>query len=261
MTSVPVGKSRRWQTDRMQFLDSPEMINATVRVLKGGLPGTNKEYDAQKASDDLIRMLFAELGDQSGAHVETALVTLGALAGFSVQMSLREAVVKPGKLREDEVFVTAHTEEGETFYLGDLPNEGLFGGQPGVISIFGLVAGGAQSAGAKEPPDAEEIATYVTGTIGTDKFGVPRVPAEHMPHTPAIDLLNNFWNPIRNYLVISVQVPLHWPMVLALCAQKVIIMTKDALDPALASKLVMETAVAMAKIDPAKVHFAYFQAY
>src|SRR5919206_3476401 len=101
--------ARTWHTDQVKILDSPDLINSTVRVLKGALPGTNKTYDAQKVSDDLVQMLLAELKHQNGVHAETLLVTLGALAGFSVQMSLRETLVKPGKVPEDKAFVIAKT--------------------------------------------------------------------------------------------------------------------------------------------------------
>ena len=253
--------ARIWRTDQVKLLDSPELINSTVRVLNGALPGTGKPYDAQKVSDELVQMLFAELKDQHGIHAETVLATLGALAGFSVQMALRETLVKPGKMPEDKVFVIAKTKTGESFYLGDTVNEGLFGGKPGVYSVFALVGGGAQKAGAKELPDIKDIAGYVVSTLGSDKFGIPRVAAEHMPHAPPIELLDKFWNPVRNLMVLNVQAPLQWPLVLGLAAQKVIVMSKDSLDPAIAGKLVMETAVAMAKVDPAKVHCAYLQTY
>lgn len=250
---------RSWHTDRVKLLDSPEMMASTARVLNGTLPGTNKPYDAQKVADDLVQIIFAELQDQSGVHAETALTALGALAGFSVQMGLRETLVKPGKAPEDKVFVIAKTKDGETFYLGDLANEGLFGGKPGVYSVYALVGGGAQKAGAKELPDVREIAGYVASTLGSDKFGIPRIAADHMPHARPIELLDKFWNPVRNYMVLNVQAPLQWPLVLALASQKVIVMGKDTLDPALGAKLVMETATAMAKIDPTRIHNAYFQ--
>lgn len=250
-----------WHTDRLTFLDSPDLINSTARALNGALPGTNKQYDAQKVSDDLVEMLVAELKDQHGIHAETLLATLGALAGFSVQMSLRETLVKPGKVPEDKVFVIAKTTAGESFYLGDLSNEGLFGGKPGVYSVYALVGGGAQKAGAKQLPDIKDIAGYVSSTLGSDKFGIPRVLAEHMPHARTIELLQKFWNPVRNFMVLNVQAPLHWPLVLALAAQKVIVTSKDSLAPALAATLVMETATAMAKIDPTRIRYAYFQTY
>src|SRR5436189_6433098 len=99
--------SRTWQTERMTLLDNRELINEMVRVVNGGIPGTNKEYDAHKVATDLIEMLFAELRDSSGVHVETVLTTLGALAGFAGQMAIREGLIKTGKMPEDKAFAIA----------------------------------------------------------------------------------------------------------------------------------------------------------
>jgi hypothetical protein len=250
-----------WQTDRAKLLDSPEFINATIQALNGAVPGTGKPYDARKVSGELLQMLFAELNDQHGVHAETALATLGALAGFAVQMALREGLVKPGKAPEDKVFVVTRTKTGESFYFGDLVIEGLFGGKPEIVYfVYSLVGSGAQQAGAKQPPDIKDIVRYVFSTFGSDKFGIPRVPAEHMPRTRPIALLDRFWNPTRNFMVPNVQSPSQWPLVLGLAAQRVILLAKDSIDPALACRLVMETATAMATIDPARIRYAYFEA-
>ena len=82
-----------------------------------------------------------------------------------------------------------------------------------------------------------------------------------MPRNPPTELLDKFWSPVRNFLVVNVQSPTQWPLVIAHAAQKVIVMAKGTIDPALAAKIIMETAVPMAKVDPARIHFAYFQSY
>jgi hypothetical protein len=253
--------SRTWQTDRMTLLDNRELINATVRAVNGGIPGTNKEYDANKVSSELMEMVFAELKDSSGVHVETALATLGALAGFSAQMAIREALIKTGKIAEDKAFVVARTKSGETYYFGDLLSEILFSNKPGIVSISGMVGGAAHQSGAKALPDIGDIVRHVAGTVGSDAFGVPRLPSHHMPIIPPIELLDRFWNPVRNFLVVNVHSPTQWPLVIAFAAQKVIVMAKDTLDPATATKIVMETTIPLASVDPAKIHFAYFQSY
>ena len=253
--------SRAWQTERMTLLDNREFINATVRAVSGGIPGTNKQYDANKVSSELIEMLFAELRDSSGVDLQTALTTLGALAGFSAQMAIRENLIKTGKMPEEKAFVVAKTNSGETYYFGDLLNEILFSNKPDIVSISGMVGGAAQQSGAKTLPDIGDIARHVAGTVGGDAFGVPRLPPHHMPRNPPIELLDRFWNPMRNFLVVNVHSPTQWPLVIALAAQKVIVMAKDTLDPALAAQIVMESIIPLASVDPAKIHFAYFQTY
>src|SRR5215469_2736701 len=52
---------RTWQTHTARFLEDPSLINSTVRVLNGAIPGTNKQYDSHKVADELIQMLSAEL--------------------------------------------------------------------------------------------------------------------------------------------------------------------------------------------------------
>jgi hypothetical protein len=252
---------RTWQTEKLTFLDHTQFINSTAELLDGAVPGTNKTYDSHKVSAELIDMLFAELRDSAGVHVETALVVLGALAGFSAQMAIREGLVKAGKMAEDKAFMIVKPKNGETYYLGALLNEVLFLSKPGSLSIYAIVAGAAQQCGAAELPDMNDIAGHVIRTVGTDAFGIPRIPAGHLPKQSPLELLNKFWNPMRNFLVVSVQAPGHWPLVLALAAQKVIISAKGVIAPALAAKMVMETAMPMANIDPAKVHFASFQPY
>jgi hypothetical protein len=253
--------SRIWQTDKMTLLDNREFINATVRAVNGGIPGTNKQYDANKVASDLIEMLFAELEDTSGIHVETALTALGALAGFSGQMAIRETLIKTGKVPEDKAFVVVKTKSGETYYLGDLLNEILFANKPGTFSVCGMVGGAAQQTGANALPDVGDIARHVAGTVGGDAYGVPRLPSHHMPRSPPIELLDKFWNPVRNFLVVSVHSPTQWPLVIALATQNVIVMAKDAIDPALAAQIFMEAIIPLARVDPAKIHFANFQLY
>jgi hypothetical protein len=245
----------------MTLLDNPELINATVRAVNGRIPGTNKEYDANKVSSEIVEMLFAELSDASGVHLETVLTTQGALAGFAGQMAIRETLIKPGKIPEDKAFLIATTNFGETYYFGDLLNEILFSNKPGIVSVSGMIGGAAQQSGAKTLPDIRDIVRHVAGTVGGGGFGIPRLPSHLMPRIPPIELLDRFWNPMRNFLVVNVHSPTQWPLVMALAAQKVIVMAKDTLDPALAAQIVMEAMIPWASINPAKIHFAYFQSY
>jgi hypothetical protein len=253
--------STTWQTDRMTLLDNRELINAMVRAVNGGVPGTNKEYDANKVASELVEMLFGELRDSSGVHIETVLATLGALAGFAGQMAIREALIKTGQLPPEKAFVVARASSGETYYFGEMLSDILYSNKPGIVSLSGMVGGAAQQAGARTLPNIADIARHVAGTVAAGGFGIPRLPSHHMPRIAPLELLDRFWNPIRNFLVVNVHSPPQWPLVIGLAAQKVIIMAKDQLDPALATQIVMEAAIPLASVDPAKVHYAYFQSY
>ena len=75
-----------------------------------------------------------------------------------------------------------------------------------------------------------------------------------MPKALPIDLLNRFWNPMRNLLAVSVKAPSHWSLTLGLAAQKVIIKAKDTIDPGLAAQIVMAArTVEVAALPPSPV--------
>ncbi len=248
-----------WKTDRAKFLVSAEFVANTQRLINGGIAGTGKQFDAEKVANGLVDLIFGEITESNqGIHIETALTALGALAGFSAQMAIREFFIKAGKISEEQAFQIAKTNDGQTFYVDDWLNEPLVATQKGAVSIWGFVAGAAEHLGAKTLPDPNEIFRHVVSSIGGEGFGVPRLPAKNMPHASPIELLNRFWNPIRNYLVVNVDNPGAWPLTIGLASQKAMVRAKAVIDPALAARIVMEAAVPMSKIDPARISHAYF---
>jgi hypothetical protein len=57
---------------------------------------------------------------------------------------------------------------------------------------------------------------------------------------------------------VSVENPSAWPLTIGLAGQFAIRRAKTIIDPALAAKIIMEAAVPMSKIDPARIPHAYF---
>ncbi len=78
----------------------------------------------------------------------------------------------------------------------------------------------------------------------------------HQPLLPAESL--GYWSSTRNLQILYRVEPIHWGWTYALAAQKLIIQSKDILDPALGAKIVMEAAVPMSKLNPERVENAYF---
>ena len=66
---------------------------------------------------------------------------VGALAGFAAQMAIREDFIKSGKIAADKAFNVVATQDGSTYYFGDLLNEGLVATRQGNYSVGTLVAG------------------------------------------------------------------------------------------------------------------------
>ncbi len=250
---------RPWRTEKLKSFDNDEFFTAAVQGQHGRVPGTGEITDNDKIADELIQLVTDEIRTDQGVHVETALAILGAVAGFSAQMGIREALIKTSQASEAEIFTIVGTESHGDFFFGDALDELLFAPQPGNPSIWHIVAGAVEHAGFQSLPDMVDLSEHCARTLGTKVFGVPRLEGLHMPAKRPIELLDQYWNPVRNYLVGEVGAPLEWPVTLALTAQKIIVLAIEIIDPILAARIVMEAAIPMAKVHPDSIHRAYFE--
>lgn len=229
------------------------------------------------AVSNLIAYLIADLKGPRGVHAETLMTMVGALAGFSAQHAIWETVVKTGKLPEHGgtdlhggAFVIADTETSEKYYFGDLLNSYLvpensklaaFG--PGPHTLWGFVTSALMTCG-RQPISADEIGEIfrnAAATIGTAQFGEPRLPKEHRPAMTPRSALNRAW-PRARLILASGEAPMvdgktlwpgHWPAAIGLVAQKLVLQTKDVLDPAMSMRILFEAAIPMSKVDPRTV--------
>lgn len=219
---------------------------------------------ANLAIGSLRDSLLMWLKSERGVHAETLMVATGALAGFAAQNAAWTQVRKPGAVIPDGGLVVAEA-GGEKFYLGDLVNAPLvaegFGGEH---ALWSLIAGAAVEAGVpmSELPDVREMFGHVVGTIGAPGFGIPRAPAEHPPHLTPRKALDAFWPHVKFILSRTDApgpasgngvAPEHWPIVIGLVARHFLLMAKDTLDPRISLRLIMESAIAMSKVDPTTV--------
>jgi hypothetical protein len=153
VTSSANGTTRTWQTPRGQFLDHLDVQTKAQQLVEGGIAGTGKTHDSTAVARGVVEV-----------------ATLGALAGFAVQMGIREELVKSGKIAVEKAFVTVTAKDGSLYYFGDLINEGLVASRQGQVSVWGLVAGAAQNLGAKALPDIRDTFAHVSHTVGGQQF-------------------------------------------------------------------------------------------
>lgn len=243
-----------WKTDKAKVLDNKNMTDALIKLKNK--PNQNVQPKApHDVANEITRLIIAELSSSDGVHIETALVALGASAGFSCQIAIREAFVKPGKITLDKAFVVVATRSGEKFYMGSLLNECIVTNKKSQNSVWGFVGGAVQSL-EKPLPNIEEIFERTSATLGGVDFAKIDVIEKHLPHNSSEELLWKYWNVIRNTLIVNEQEPMFWPFIIGISAQQIIIQGKDIIDPTLASKLVMEAAIPMSKLDPGRIHEA-----
>jgi hypothetical protein len=214
--------------------------------------------------DSILKWLT---GDR-GVHAETLMVTIGALAGFAAQNAALRSLGPPGTPIPNGALAVAEA-GGEKYYFGDRINGHLIR-QTGESKypLWGYIAAAALEAGMaqRDMPDASEMFGHVARTVGTPQFGIPRAPRKHPFHLTPRVALEGFWPGTKALLSNADDVLLrgltslplhgtsvaeeHWPLIAALVARQFILMARDTLDPRIALSLVMESAIAMSKVDP-----------
>lgn len=200
-----------------------------------------------------------------GVHVESLAGAVGALAGFAGQcaaLSRAEAKTRArGHADQDDLLLVQVT-SGETYLYGELLNQPLFGSGPdGGLALWNIVGGAAVQAGVPMSglPDFAAIARRTAQVLGSPDFEKLGVEPAHQPHMSPRQALAKLWAAtealLRNPLPKGApsEPPLqevHWPVVLSLVAGQVVGLTKDALDPRITARIIVEAAVIASKIHP-----------
>lgn len=200
---------------------------------------------AKLGAKEIFQRLLNGMKDAKGVHVESLLCALGALAGYSCQANLRAQASAKG-MSETAAFQTIGTKDGKQYFFGDPLNNLLANSQ---YSVWGLAGGAAQHAGAKELPDLNEIFQYTSSVIGSDQFGIPRIPEKHRASDTPINYLKAIWPTLFPTVKMFCPNPADWPILYGLAIQEAIDTAKAAIDPGLALKIVMESAIPMSKVE------------
>ncbi len=194
----------------------------------------------------LAESLIARLRGPRGVHIETLLCAVGSLAGYSVQASVRELLVKRGGEAEETVFVIANGSDGKKYFFGDALNKPLAEDQ---FSVWSLAAGVATHLGCQQQVDVEEIFKHVAATVGGPEFGIPRIPEGHRPADPPSNWVKHAWPKALATVQDYCESPLEWPVACGIAIQEVMSQAKGVIDPCLALTIIMECAIPMSKVD------------
>lgn len=200
---------------------------------------------AKLGSKEVFQRMLDGMKDSRGVHIESLLTAMGALAGYACQANLRAQALAKG-MPETAAFHIIATNDGKQYFFGDPLNEALAGSQ---YSVWGLVGGAAQQAGANEFPDLNELFQHTTSVLGSEQFGVPRVPENHKPADIPLNFLKALWPALLPTVKLFCPNPVDWPILYSLAIQEAIHAGKDSLDPSMAFRIVMESAIPMSKVD------------
>jgi hypothetical protein len=206
--------------------------------------GTEPLAGARLGAEEIRQRLLHALSDGRGVHGESLLAVVGGLAGQAAQASLRACALAEGR-PEMADFQVVGTRDGGTFLIGEPLTRVLAGGE---FSLWSLAAAGAVQQGCRALPDPAELFGHAIASLGSEAFGVARVPAQHRPSAAAMEALAALWPAVLPTVCRFCADPAEWPVLFALLAQQTITLAKDVIDPCIALVLVMETAIAQAKV-------------
>lgn len=205
--------------------------------------GSDPLIGAKIGGREITQEIFTKMNGERGVHIESMLCALGALAGHACQAAIRVRNIAQGQPATTGL-VAVDTKGGKRYFFGDAINLPLAEGQ---YSVWVLVATQAQRMGCGQLPDVAEIFKRAAETVGSDAFGQLRVPPQHLPHDLPINYARKFWPELLPRIRRFCPDPMHWPVLLGFSIQEVIEQGKQVLDPCLAARLVMESAIPVSK--------------
>lgn len=209
------------------------------------MSGKDPLIGAKIGGKEVAERSMAWMKTERGVHVESILGALGSLAGYACQASVRARARAQG-LDETARFVHVEAPDGKTYFFGDDLNGPLLEDE---YSVWTIAAGGAQATGCEHIPDPTEVFAHVAETVGSPEFGLPRLTPEHPMHDTPLNYVEAFWPEVFRLASRFCPDPAHWPLLLGLAVQEIMLQAKGVLDPCLALRIVMECAIPMSKID------------
>jgi len=255
LTPAMARAMKRALADQRQAASAPTDQSAMPPATDALTQAMDRAIAEQQKTDPLIKVkiggkeifkrMVGALKDERGVHIESLLSSLGALAGYACQFSVRERNIKSGAKSPLSGLTVATGADGRKYYFGDALNKPLAEDR---YSVWSLTAGTVQQLG-KPLPDLTDIFKHATATVGSAQFGIPRMPKGHGTGDLPITYLKNIWPRILPVAQRFCDEPAHLPIVFALAIQDALHLAKDVIDPTLAGTIVMECAVPMSKVD------------
>lgn len=223
---------------------------ALLKQLEGQDPVVRLQIAGKAVLEQAMGMISG-LGGREGVRVEDLMGLLGSTAGYACIVSVLEDAKAQGATPQALGLNHVGIADGKHYYFGAPSNRPLVESE---MSVLGLSLGMAKNLGADvslEP--LQEAFGHVAATIGTPEFGQPRLPEAHRLSTTPAEFVRHLWPRINDVLDLF-QVPvLEKPAAIGFAIQQALQASKDALDPVVSSKIIVECAVPMAKLDPAEM--------
>lgn len=198
---------------------------------------------AKLGSEVGLDLLLDQLKTERGVHAETLMATAGVLVGQSVQASLWAEALQAGEARIPGLrLVRCH--DGSSHLVGTPINSRLM---EGYGSPWHLLSEAARQEGCGALPKGEALLLEGIERLGTAAFGHPRVPASHAPEVLEPSQQTALWSLFHPLVEGCSREHEEWPLLCGLLAVRALRLVKPALEPDLALRLAMDSAIDAAR--------------
>ncbi len=205
---------------------------------------TEHRATPESVSMSVYQLVAGSLEGPAGLHPETFLAALGAMAGYGARWSVRAAVAagalaydfhKPAGMNRAHVLVS----ENVNRLVYDMRTN----------SVAAVLATHLMRAGANWLPDINAAIQHNFEAINSPRYPDYTVPRKHFPSIPPQTLLMMLWEKTQRALKAHDDGAAMAPAVLAMAAAHAAIVHKTRVPIEISGQLVLETAIAMSKLD------------
>lgn len=221
-----------------------------LHALKPSNPISIYKNEAEK----VYELVKEFLNEKDNIDLPSLYCALAALAGQAcLQCALaRYQPVEPLKSAEailsEGSLLAVRTSDGQELFFGNLLNQPLYESK---YSVWNLTHAYLKQLHPQLNLDVNEIFDYVAKSVGGHSFGVPRVPANHMPKQLPIFYLKQLWFKTSEILTNITDKKQEWPYIMASAILTAINENKQNRhnpDYLLIARLIMESAIPMSKV-------------
>lgn len=197
--------------------------------------------------------LCASYDPKSPHRLSVLLGAIGALGGFAAQQAVWKTFIEPRDLNPGQYLLYIRAKNGDLYYYGETINRFIMETGADVFCFYTFVAGAIPNPTDERRPNLNEMFAYTAGVIGSERYGKRRFirDGDNVEHVEIS--LKRHWKWVSRIMDESGHPSSAWPAILGQAAQHIISKVASSLDPTVAARLVMDSAIAMSKFDPKKV--------
>lgn len=225
--------------DKSSGVSNDILIESLRYQLAQLTPEERMKFGGQEMFDFIMRPVYNSKDKMMS--IELLLYVSSLMAGCACQMA--------AMAEDPKAILTLQVEDGETYYAGDAILQKLFGEQ---YSPWAIVGGGMKQIGQEQvfrDFDIEDCIKYSMETMGSDKFGVIRMPDQYRPEVLSKESITKLWNSCTDHLRRIIPSVSEWPGCYGVMLQKAIVSAGDIIKPDAALTIITESMLYASKLE------------